>query len=151
MKKSISTFPRFMYLNLYAFLLLIGGIGIAVIPLYRISPWLLIPQSSIVILFLRGAISIFQSWHTKQRKYDILIERNKDQTRPDTLGEYMEAPCGKLLVRLVLKDLGRPDDYRMLQKLKQPLWIWLKKQCHEPKSTVVYINPNYTKYKQENL
>ena len=43
--KTISTIPRFIYLNAYAFLLMFMGIGIALIPLYNISLWFVAMQA----------------------------------------------------------------------------------------------------------
>ena len=55
---------------------------------------------------------------TKKRKYQILITRNNDTFREDTFSEYMKAPCGRLLVKLVLRDLGISNQYCGLLKYK---------------------------------
>lgn len=140
-EQTISTFPRYLYLNSYAFLLLAMGVGIALIPCYRVGWWLLVPQVSGTVLCLKGAYGIFASWEDKKRKYCILMERNRAELRPDTFTEFMQAPCGRLLSRVVLTDLGRSEAYPTLQRLKKPLRERLQEGC-KPQKTVVYINEN---------
>lgn len=143
MPHPISTFKRFMYLNTYAFLLAIGGIGIVAVPLYHYSLWWLLLQIPVAFICLKGAYSIFSSWQDKKRKYNLLIERNTPVVRPDTFTEYMQAPCGKLLAKIVLADLNQPHVYKEeLLKLRKPLWTVIKENCGPQKRTV-YINPNY--------
>lgn len=69
------------------------------------------------------------------------MQRNENTFRPDTFTEYMQAPCGRLLVKIVLKDLNQTDKYKILKKLKQPLIKTLKKSCKKQK-TVIYTNLN---------
>lgn len=138
-KQTIVTFTRFLYLNIYAFLLLVGGIGIFFIPLYEINVWFLLPQSIVALVCLKNSLRIFKSWSDKKRKYDVLMQRNANGFRPDTFSEYMQAPCGRLLVRIVLEDLGISDEYKTLKKLRQPFFATVKKSC-TPQKTVVYTN-----------
>ncbi|MDR1761121.1 MAG: hypothetical protein LBR55_01590 [Bacteroidales bacterium] len=135
----ISTFPRFVYLNAYAFLLVFGGIGIALFPAFRIGWYLVVLQIIIVFVCLKNGIKIFRSWNDKKRKYEILMQKNSTEFRPDTFTEYVQAPCGQLLTKIVLKDLGKTHEYKNLLKLKQPFGKILKKACKEQK-TVVYTN-----------
>lgn len=140
-KQTIVTFSRFLYLNTYAFLLLVGGIGIVFIPLYKIYNWIFFVQIVVALICLRSALRIFRAWNDKKRKYNILMQRNENTFRPDTFGEYMQAPCGRLLVKIVLKDLNRTNEYNTLKKLKRPLAETLKNSCKKQK-TIVFINPN---------
>lgn len=138
-EKTVSTFPRFIYLNAYAFLLIIMGTGIALVPLYRISPWLAVLQAIPALACVINGLKIFRSWKDKGRKYRILMERNSESFRPDSFTEYMQAPCGRLLVRIVLKDLGKSDRYRSLLVLKKPVMDSLRSGC-TPQRTIVYID-----------
>ncbi len=140
-KQTIVTFSRFLYLNTYAFLLLVGGIGIVFIPLYKIYNWIFFVQIVVALICLRSALRIFRAWNDKKRKYNVLMQRNENTFRPDTFTEYMQAPCGRLLVKIVLKDLNQTDKYKILKKLKQPLIKTLKKSCKKQK-TVIYTNLN---------
>lgn len=137
----ISTFPRFLYLNLYAILLAVIGITVVFIPVYKISWFCVIAQVIIVFVCIKGAYGIFSSWDDKKRKYIILCERNKDKIRYDTFSEYMSAPCGRLLAKIVLKDLGHSEEYKVLQKMREPFFKEIRKNCL-PQKTVVYINRN---------
>jgi len=141
-KRTISTLPRYVFLNSYAFLLLAMGIGMACLPLYTYSRhwfWLQIP---VCVFCLYEACQIFQSWKDKKRKYTILIERNTPVFRPDTFTEYMQAPCGRLLAIIVLKDLGKAENYKQLKSLQKHIWQITAADCR-PQKTHVYINPNY--------
>lgn len=78
-------------------------------------------QAVVAYYALNGAMSIRRSWPDKQRKYDILIEKNRDGLHPDTFRIFMEAPCGRLLVRAVINDLGYPrGTYRRVKREAKP-------------------------------
>lgn len=135
-ESGIATLPRFIYLNGYAWLLLCVGAGVAVAPCYEVSYWLVALQAAVVLPCLRGAYSILRGWGDKKRKYRVLMERNAPELRPDTFTEFMQAPCGKLLVRLVLKDLGREDAYASLALLEEPWPARLRESCQRQKTTI---------------
>ncbi|MBQ6776753.1 MAG: hypothetical protein IJP52_00340 [Paludibacteraceae bacterium] len=137
MQHPISTFPRFVYLNSYAFLLLFMGVGVVCVPLYRFSWWYVPVQAIIAISCWKGAASIFNSWNDKKRKYTLLMTRNAETLRPDTFTEYMQAPCGRLLARVVMRDLGRSGQYKELKQLRKPFWQNAKESCR-PRKTVIY-------------
>ena len=136
------TLVEFLYLNIYGILLLIGGIAISLYPFWRQSIWLVALQVLVAYPFLSGAYKILMGWNDKKRKYEILMERNKDNFRPDTFQEFMQAPCGRLLAKQVLKDLGKQEKYTELVKLKMPFRQRLRKGCQRQK-VKVYINPTY--------
>ena len=69
----------------------------------------------------------------------VLMERNTLEFRPESFSEYMQAPCGRLLVRTVLADLGRKDAYPALLKYRKTFAENLKSGCR-PVKTVVYID-----------
>ncbi len=138
-EKPIATFGRFIYLNAYAFLLLFMGVGIAFIPIYRFGQWWLVAVQAVsVFIILKGSVEIFRSWNDKKRKYHVLFERNAESIRPDTFSEYMKAPCGRLLVKIVLKDIDKQNEYKNLKKYKEPFIKKLTK-AHKPKKSIVYI------------
>lgn len=141
-KRTISTLSRYVFLNSYAFLLLAMGIGMACLPLHVYSRHWLWLQVPFCIFCFYEACRILQSWQDKKRKYNILIERNTPVFRPDTFNEYMQAPCGRLLTLLVLKDLGILNEYTQLKSLQKHIWQITAADCR-PQKTRVYINPNY--------
>ena len=51
----------------------------------------------------------------------------------------MISPCGRLLVKAVLSDLNRKDEYRNLKQYIPSLRNQIKLNCRTEK-TVVYIN-----------
>lgn len=136
-KKTIQTPYRFFYLNTYAFLLLLAGVGIGMLPIYTYSLWGVLPQAVVCLLCLYESARIFSSWQDKKRKYRVLMQRNAEKIRPDTFAEYMQAPCGRLLVRVVLVDLRCPEQYRQLQALRKPWRDTWRENCR-PKKTVIH-------------
>lgn len=70
------------------------------------------------------------------------MERNKDEIRDDTFFEFMQAPCGRLLTKVVLNDLGKPEYYANLRKLRLPFWENAKRNCRK-QETKVFVNPNF--------
>ena len=136
---TIATLPRFLYLNSYAFLLFFMGAGVVAVPLYAVCKWWLVPQLLLLAICWKGAFGIFRSWSDKKRKYALLMQRNAVELRPDTFTEYMQAPCGRLLAKTVLRDLGIYDQYFRLRQLRKPLRQRLEAGC-KPQKTVVYYH-----------
>lgn len=141
--KTIETVNRFLFLNAYAFLLLAlgaGGIGIA---FWCPWGWVVRGLAGVAALVaLRGGLLILSSWSDKKRKYAVLMQRNSPTLRPDTFGDFMQAPCGRLLARIVLRDLGCPERYAELRRLRKPLGARLR-ECGRPQRTVIYVNPDF--------
>ena len=46
--------------------------------------------------------------------------KNKNEFRPETFKAFMQMPCGRLLTKAVLKDLGKKSEYKNLIKYKTP-------------------------------
>lgn len=130
---------RFLYLNAYSFLLFICGVGTVLIPLYRVSKLFFIPQILIALWFFKPAIRLFLAWEDKKIKYDILMAKNKNEFRAETFKIFMTAPCGRLLVKTVLKDLGIKHRYKELSVYKTPFYNLIKDGCAKEK-TKIYIN-----------
>lgn len=140
MDSPLSTVPRFLYLNTYAFLLLCLGTGIGFIPVYRLSGWWLAPQVILCLICLKVGLGILKGWPDKKRKYNVLMERNREELRPETFTEFMQAPCGRLLVKVVLHDLGREAEYPRLKALVPPLSELCKEGCKRQKTNVTFYN-----------
>ena len=130
---------RFLYLNIYSFLTVCAGIFILIIPFYLITKWTFVIQAIIAIKLFMISGKLFSAWDSKKREMDILIKRNEIEFRPDTFEIFMQAPCGKLIVRQVLRDLNRQGDYKSLLKLQKPLLLKLKNNC-TPTKTIIHIN-----------
>ena len=113
-----------------------------VLPIYKVSCWFIVPQIIIILIFLKGAYSIFSTWDDKKRKYVVLMERNAKNFRPDTFSEYMSAPCGRLLTKIVLADLAQSDKYKLLKMQRKPFFEELKENC-TVKEVKVYTIEDY--------
>lgn len=141
----IATPWRFLYLNFYAWLLLALALAAVLVPLWRVSPWFLVLQVPVAFACLKGGAGILSGWPDKKRKYAMLMERNRPELRPDTFAVYAQAPCGRLLIRVVLADLGAAGRYRSIMKaLPRPsLRARLRGACTRRTTTTVYINPDF--------
>lgn len=116
------------------------GIGIIFLPLSCLNPYFIYIQILLGIICLKVSLSIFNTWEAKKRRYKKLIDANKDSFKLDSFEEYMKAPCGRLLVKLVLKDLHEMEQYNKL-KIYKISWIkTLKNNCKssKPVRTVIY-------------
>jgi len=133
---------RFLYLNIYSFLLVFAGILTLAAPFYMFSKWTLIVQGIAAVKLFAISGKLFSSWGSKKREIELLIKRNQDNFRPDTFEKFMQAPCGRLIARQVLRDLNKPDEYKSLLKLRKPFWVRLRNNC-APVKTTIYINKEY--------
>ena len=133
---------RFIYLNTYSFLLLICGIIVFAIPLFIVSKILIIPQIFFTLFLLNSAIKLFATWNDKKRMYKVLILKNKKQFRADSFKDFMQAPCGRLLTKAVLKDLRLKEKYRELLVYKKPFFVSVRNNLKTQK-TVIYINEDF--------
>jgi len=130
---------RFLYLNAYSFLLVFAGALAFLPPFHKISIYILLIQAIIAIKIWHIAAKLFSSYKDKIKKREILVNRNQNSFRPDTFDAYMQAPCGRLIVRSVLSELGKTDEYKNLLKRKKPFFALLKENC-TPAKTIIYIN-----------
>ena len=130
---------RFLYLNLYAFVLVGAGILTLTAPFYWISRWALVLQVIAAINLFVLAGKLFATWGEKKRAVRMLVRKNRFKFRPESFEAFLQAPCGKLVVRLALKDLDRQGDYTALLKLQKPLLERWRHNC-TPVKTTVYIN-----------
>lgn len=137
-------FFRYLYLNTYSFLLLICGIIVALIPFYKISKWLIIPQLAVSLFFVMKSMKLFSTWQDKKIKYKILVEKNKNEFHPETFKIFMQAPCGVLLTKVVLKDLGLKERYSEVKIYKKTFFDFIKDGCaNKNQKTKIYINKDF--------
>lgn len=133
---------RFLYLNFYAGLLLLAGAAAVAVPLYRITALFLFIQIPAAFFCLYQSVRIFSVWPDKRRRYEKLLERNAAEWEAHSFRPYMISPCGRLLVKAVLSDLNRKDEYRNLKQYIPSLKNQVKLNCRTEK-TVVYINKDF--------
>jgi hypothetical protein len=133
---------RFLYLNIYSFLLVFAGIATLAAPFYMLSKWTIIIQCIVAVKLFVISGQLFSTWGSKKREIELLIKRNQKEFRPDTFEVFMRAPCGRLIARQVLRDLNKRDEYKSLLKLRKPLLKRLRENC-TPTKTVVHINEEF--------
>ena len=135
---------RYLYLNFWGLLLITISL-IFSITLFLIDYSYFIPIPIIVILIcLYGGCNILKTWNDKKRKYHILITKNEKHFYPESFKEYMQAPCGRLLVKIVLKDLNKLDQYKNLNKYRVSFLSQIKqirKGCSQSKTIIRYHPP----------
>ena len=131
--------PRFLYINIYSILIACAGIAVLVMPFYFITKWTLVIQGLIAIKLFMISGRLFSTWDAKKREIDILVNRNKNNFRPDTFDIFMQAPCGRLVVKEALQELNMQNEYKKLKKLKKPFIQNCRENC-TPAKTIVYIN-----------
>ena len=129
---------RFLYLNAYSFLLLFAALAVLALPLFRLHPLFLMAQIAAALPCLYVSAKLFSVWSDKKRKYALLRGKNKNGFREESFGVFMQAPCGRLLVRAVLRDLGMREKYAVLRKYRKSFREELRQNCR-PVKTAVYI------------
>jgi len=110
---------RFLYINIYAFLIVFAGILALILPFYLITKWILIAQIIVAINLFLISGKLFSAWNSKKREIELLVNRNKNEFRPDTFEVYMRTLCGRLVVHEALRELNIQREYKTLQKLKK--------------------------------
>ncbi len=133
---------KFIYLNTYSFLLLFCGIISILVPFYKISKVLFIPQVIVFFIFFYYSVKLFSTYKDKLIKCDILLKKNKDEFRPETFKIFMQAPCGRLVTKSVLQDLNQKDKYKELLIYKEPFFVSVKNNFKPTKSSI-YINEEF--------
>ena len=133
---------RFLYLNTYSFLLLFGGIILILISFLEIPKLLTIPSIIISFFFFYNSVKLFSSWNDKKVKCEILYKKNINEFRPDTFKVFMQAPCGRLVTKVVLKDLNQKEKYKELLIYKEPFLTSIKNNL-KPTKTSIYINEDF--------
>lgn len=134
---------RYIYLNSYALFLLAVGGGILLFPGWLFSWWITLAQVVVSYPFLKTGIDILSRWESKKREYRLLMERNQKEFNPSSFELYMGAPCGRLLVKVVLKDLGYSDKYTSLLVYKRTICYFIREDfCNKRKKVVVHTFNN---------
>jgi hypothetical protein len=123
-------------------LLVCTGILTLLAPFYRISKWILLGQFLLAVKIFMIAGKMFSLGEYKLKIVKLLIKRNQAEFRPDTFEIFMQAPCGRLIVRQTLRDLHKPWKYKSLKKLQKPFLERLQNNCR-PLKTVIYISKEF--------
>ena len=133
---------KFFYLNTYSFLLLLCGIIIILLPLNKFSNLLIVPQVIIFFVFVYYSCKLFSTYNDKLLKCEILIKKNQNEFRPETFKIFMQAPCGRLVTKTVLRELNIKEKYKELLIYKEPFIVSIKNNF-KPIKTTIYINEDF--------
>ena len=71
--------------------------------------------------------------------YAVLMGKNQQGFSPESFKTYMKAPCGRLMAKAVLRDLGLDGEYTKLLAYREPILVSIKANC-APVDTRIYIN-----------
>lgn len=113
------------------------------LPFWLITIYTLIGQVIIGAIPIGFGISLIAGWNDKMRQYKALMERNKNGFRPDTFEIYMDHPCGRKLTHVVLKDLGKSDEYKNLLIYKPTFIEGCVSFFKKPEVKLTYVNEEY--------
>ena len=70
------------------------------------------------------------------------MAKTKKGYSAETFKVFMKAPCGRILVKAVLNDIGLKHKYKELLKFKESLLILIKKNFATVE-TNIYINESF--------
>ena len=130
-------FFRFLYLNIYAFLLLGLGIGFFLLPM---DIFMLILKYIFVLYFLASGIYLLSLWNAKNKRMKVLFCRNLKEIRPATFNNGVwKTLCGQLMVNLVLRDLRKTEKYASLPMAE---WKEMKRKAFGRKLKTARKNRN---------
>lgn len=102
---------KFLFINFYAFLLLLVSVVIFVIPN---NIFLIVIKTGLGLFALFGTVTILSMWKRKLRMIDVLMKRNSDGFNEESFQPYMETFCSQLVVLYVLKKIGHLDKFKGL-------------------------------------
>ena len=68
----------------------------------------------------------------------ILVDRNKNEFHPASFEPYMKAPCGRLVVRLVLRRINRESEFKNLKRYKLSLKKTIVENCTTTETKITY-------------
>jgi hypothetical protein len=118
------------------------GVLLLIIPLYKVSWVLFAIQCLITIKLLLISARLFSTWDMKKREIILLRNRNSTNFRPETFKIYMQAPCSRLVVRVVLNELNLRIKYKELLIYKKPFLVMIRDNL-KPVEQSIYINDDY--------
>lgn len=100
----LCVFVRFLYFNVYAFLLVLLCIGVLFVP-YEV--FLIIFRITLSVSFLYASFQVFATWNRRKRILVLLMNRNKKEINLQSFKPFMNDPCTQLIVLYVLTKKGK--------------------------------------------
>lgn len=119
--------PVWCILNAYAFLLdalcIAAGASVLWLRSGGQTPWLWVPAAGVAFLLGVGACRLHMAYGDKLHLYRALLRRNSRMLRLASFEDFVDVPCHRLTVRLVLARVGHPECYREVLRLYYR-WPW---------------------------
>lgn len=136
----MKAFLRFLYLNTYGFVLAILGLILFSIPTLQLSVLLFVVKCLIVLFLEYKGIFIFSQWEEKKKHYQQLMSINQKRIKGESFESFIRTPCGRLLTKAVLRDLGKTEYYPVLKKtyvlsFRESIW-----QMRHPKPSEIVFS-----------
>jgi len=106
-------FFRFLFINIFAFVLVALGVLVFLLPqdiFVKIARYLIAASCAF------SGVALFLQWKSKTRKMKVLAARNGKRFRRETFNDIRTTPCGMLMVDMVLRDLRKTENYASLSK-----------------------------------
>lgn len=107
-------------LNLWAFLLdglgvllLVSGTGVAWLTEIW---WWIFPFAILGFIPLKEGLRIHSTTPAKLKSFAVLLGKNRRELRPESFRIFLKAPCGRIIVREVLGELGKKQEYSQIKK-----------------------------------
>ncbi len=118
------TFIEKCRLQFYPFILLLSAFATGTLG-YAFIECLLFKVSSLGFAFylLVLAIQLGSTYPLKLRSLQILIKKNRQSIQEESFEDYMKAPCGRQVVKIALRKIGRDNVYERL-KQKYPSLVF---------------------------
>jgi hypothetical protein len=127
-----------IFLNTYAIALGVLAVFTMAVPLWLISPWFIPLQLLCAIPAGNQSLRLFSTLPEKKRMVRILVDRNKNEFHPASFEPYMKAPCGRLVVRLVLRRINRESEFKNLKRYKLSLKKTIVENCTTTETKITY-------------
>ena len=126
-------------MNAYAYLLLLSTLTTAMVSYFSFEK-----GHHYVICFFFGISAFvlltqtfrnFVNYYHRKRIFTVLLRRNRNDFHFKSFEDYVDAPCHRMVIRLVLLELNQKDKYKeIIKKYYLPPW-----KRHNRESRVIFF------------
>ena len=116
MSSKQKSLARFIYLNIYGLILLGLALIVLAIPTLNLSVLLFVLKCLLSLFLAYNGIFILSQWGEKKKHYRQLMSINRNRIKVESFESFVQTPCGRLLTRVVLSDLGKKEYYPLLKQ-----------------------------------
>lgn len=136
----LSRVRRLFFLNVYAYLLTLCTLtsGVAAYVCFSKLHWHVtgIILGIVAFILLTQTFRNYVNWPHRKRIFKTLCKRNREVFHFQSFEEYVDAPCHRMVIRLVLIELNQKDKYReIMRRYYLPPW-----KRYNRKSEMIFFN-----------